>query len=421
MADLKVSKISKTRNKSRDYQEILRLMAKNMVRLKQPKHLLKIITRFIDREFGLTHTSLLVLEEERHRFIFVDSKGLRRFPVKLIKFDLDYPLIAWFQNARRRNGREGGEDFLTLPMVNKWCASAGVQLSAHAGKENGLLRVQKAMGDLKAELAIPAYYKKSLTGLLLLGQKKDQSGFSPLEISFLQILTQDCAMAVKMAQYHHHLVKKNQELAHRVEEIEKLRKKEHDTYYQIMRALAQEVNVKDSYTFGHVRQVERLGMMTAKEMGLDLSGRKKDILSASLILHDVGKIGIPDHILNKPSRLNPEEWEIMKTHVDKGAKILEPLTDFKEVAEIVRSHHENFDGSGYPRGLKGSEIPVEARIVSVVDAFHAIVSNRSYDAARPLEEAFRELEKGAQKQFDPEVVQAFIRAFKKNFPKRNLP
>jgi HD-GYP domain-containing protein (c-di-GMP phosphodiesterase class II) len=400
-----------------NYQKVLRDVAKSMVRLKRPERLLKMITRFIDREFGLSHTSLLVLEEERRRFVFVDSKGERRFPVRLLKFEIDHPMVVWFQQTRRKY--KSPEDFLHLPRVEKQCSN-------HHGKpgpeefRRDLEGVKKAMRDLKAELVIPGYYKESLIGLLLLGKKMNGRPFTDSEISFFQILAQDCSMAIKTAQYHQSLVEQNEALAKQIEEIGNLRKKEQETYYQIMRSLAQEVHAKDPYTFGHVNQVERLGMMTAEEMGLDLSGKKRDVLSAGLVLHDVGKIGIPDHILKKPDRLTPEEWEIMKTHSDKGAKILEPLTDFKEVAEIVRCHHENFDGSGYPRGLKGEKIPIEARIVSVVDAFHSIVSNRCYDPARSVEAGFQELERCAGTQFDPEVVRAFIRALKRDMEKRGV-
>jgi putative nucleotidyltransferase with HDIG domain len=181
-----------------------------------------------------------------------------------------------------------------------------------------------------------------------------------------------------------------------------------------MKSLAQEVHAKDPYTFGHIRQVERLGLMTAEELGLSLSGRARDILSAGLLLHDVGKIGIPDNVLKKPGALDSEEWKVMRTHVEKGVKILEPLSDFKEVAEIVRCHHENYDGSGYPRGIKGEKIPIEARIVSVVDAFHAIVSTRCYHEGQSMEVAFKELERCAGTQFDPKVVGAFIRAMKRH-------
>ena len=227
-------------------------------------------------------------------------------------------------------------------------------------------------------------------------------------------------MAVKTAEYHRGIFEQNQELARRLGEIEGLRKKEQETYYQIMRSLAQQVYAKDAYTFGHVSQVERLGLITAKEMGLDLSGKKRDILCAGLILHDVGKIGIPDHILKKAGRLEGEDWKIMQSHVEKGRQILEPLSDFKEAAEIVYCHHEKFDGSGYPRGLKGEEIPLEARIVSVVDAFHAIVSTRCYSSGKSVDQALSELKRCAGTQFDPAVVDAFTRALRKEMLKRGI-
>src|SRR3989338_3937801 len=219
-------------------------------------------------------------------------------------------------------------------------------------------------------------------------------------------------MTIKTAEYRKDLLAKNLELEKqklelqlRLQEIADLRKREQETYYQIVMSLAHEVHAKDPYTAGHLQGVERLGLMTAQEMGYDMGGRKKDVLVAALHLHDVGKIGIPDNILMKPASLNEEEWKIMRQHPVKGAKILEPLSGFKEVANIVLHHHEYFNGKGYPGGLKGEAIPIEARIISVVDAFHAIVSTRCYSKGRSVETAFRELERCAGTQFDPNVVQ----------------
>ena len=388
-----------------NYQRALRDVAKSMVRLKRPERLLRMITRYIDRELGLTHTSLVLLDEERHRYTFIDSKGRGRIPASLIRFDLDHPLVLWFQ----RNGRHP-HDYLYRPLLKRHTRLIS---AVHPPSEVLVKEVGKAMDDLKVELAIPGYFKKTLLGLMLLGCKTSHRAFTDEEISFFQILVQDCSMAAKTAEYHQNLLRQNEELAKRVKEIEALRKKEQDTFYEILLSLAQEVFAKDAYTFGHVRQVERLGLLTAKEMNLDLSGRGKDILSAGLVLHDVGKIGIPDRVLNKPGPLDPAEWEIMKTHVQKGADILSHMTDFRQVAEIVRCHHENFDGSGYPRGLKGDKIPIQSRIVSVVDAFHAIVSNRCYRQGRPVEVAFAELRRCAGTQFDPVVVEALIRAIQR--------
>lgn len=402
-------------HKKIDYQGALRDVAKSMVRLKRPERLLKMITRFIDRQFDLSHTSLVVLQEKKNCFHFVDSKGARRFPIALVKFEMDHPLVQWFQ-VKDKKGKTH-KDFIQRATLKQWLINGRTHPHL-AVTHDQLERMKKGMDDLKVELAIPGFFKETLLGLLLLGEKRNKGRFTKSEISFFQILAQDCSMAVKTAEYHQGLLEQNRELARRVGEIEKLRNKEQETYYEIMRSLAQEVYAKDAYTFGHVSQVERLGLMTAREMGLDLTGKKKDILCAGLILHDVGKIGIPDRILKNPGRLEGEDWKVMQSHVEKGKKILEPLTDFKEAAEIVYCHHERYDGTGYPRGLKGEAIPIEARIVSVVDAFHAIVSTRCYSQGRPLEFAVEELRRCGGTQFDPQVVEAFIRALRKEMKKR---
>jgi len=407
-----------------DYQETLREIAKSMVRLNRPERLLKMITRYIDRELGLSHTSLLVLEEKQDRFTFVDSKGNRRIPMGLVKFNQDHPLVTWFQKKNGRHPQKGkisgggDDDYLYRPDINRWVKSRSTKIGDELHKK--FQTTAKAMDDLRVELAIPGYYKKNLLGMLLLGRKKNGRCFTDAEISFFQILVQDCSMAIKSAEYHRHLIQRNRDLEKHLKEIATLHEKERNTFYEILRSLAQEVHAKDAYTYGHVRQVERLGMITAKELGLDVTGKNKAILSAGLILHDVGKIGIPDRILNKPSRLDPEEWKVMQTHVEKGARILAHLSDFKEVSEIVHCHHENYDGSGYPRGLRRDQIPIQSRIVSAVDAFRAIVSTRCYSQGRPVEVAFQELRRCAGTQFDPDVVEALIRGVKKEMKRRGV-
>lgn len=403
------------KTKKIDYQAALRDIAKSMVRLRRPQRLLKMITRFIDRKIHLTHTSIVIHDDKKSRYTFIDSKGSRKFPVGLVKFEMDHPLVVWFQKGY---GKEiDHQDYLDKSYLAKQLAKGKLRF-LNPERRSVFERAKKAMDDLKIELAVPGYHKKHLTGLLLLGAKKDAGHFTRSEIAFFQILTQDCAMAVKSAEYHQNLIDKNLELEKKFREVETLRKKEQETYYEIMRSLAQEVHAKDPYTYGHIYQVECLGIMTAEELGMDLSGRRRDILSASLILHDVGKIGIPDHILKKPSRLTDEEWIIMRTHVEKGAKILEHMTDFREVAEIIRCHHEFFDGNGYPRGVRGEQIPMESRIISVVDAFHAIVSKRCYSEGRPVEVAFQELRRCSGTQFDGQVVEAFVCAISREIKKR---
>ena len=396
-----------------NYEQVLRDVAKMMVRLKKPARLLKMITRFIDKNFQLEHTSIIVWESSRSRYTFVDSKGSSRIPAGFLRLDRDHPLISWFSQTSRPG--KMSRDFLLLSEVEQQIEK---NKKLNPDSVRSLQIILKAMQLMKAEAAIPGYFKKDLLGLLLLGAKKTKQEFDAREVSFFQTLVQDCSMVVKTTEYHQSLLERNQKLESQLQEIESMRAREQKRYYEIIRSLAQQVNAKDPYTFGHIGQVERLGVITGRELGMDMSGREKDILSAGLLLHDVGKIGIPDHILNKPARLDPDEWEIMKTHVDKGAQILEPLTDFKEVRDIVYSHHERWDGTGYPRGLKGEQIPMGARIVCVVDAFHAIVSTRCYSKGRPIETAFEELRKCGGSQFDSKVVEAFISALTKEMKRR---
>ncbi|MBU3759376.1 MAG: HD-GYP domain-containing protein [Candidatus Omnitrophica bacterium] len=404
-------------SKSRvDYQQVVRSISQSMVRLHRPERLLKLILRYLDRDMQVSHAGMMIFKEGREHFIFVGSRGKGRIPASLVKFEKNHPLVTWFSSTKNKKNSVG--DYLSYQGLQRNLLEGMKSLPSSIISD--WEKTASVMRTLKIELVIPAYFKKDLTGLLLIGPKKSAKAYDADEIGFFEIITKDCAIVVKTTDYQRELHEKNEQLQNHLREIEALRQKEQKTYYEIMRSLASEVYAKDVYTFGHIGQVDRLGYMTAKEMGLDLSGRRKDILSAGLILHDVGKIGIPDHILNKAGRLTEEEWAVMKTHVDKGAKILEPLSDFREVREIVRSHHENYDGSGYPRGLKGEEIPIEARIVAVVDAFHAMVSTRCYSKGRSPEFAFDELKRCAGKQFDPRVVEAFVSAMSREMRKRGV-
>lgn len=366
---------------------------------------MKIIAHFLDREMGFSHASIMILDESKKHFTFAHSRGNHRLPVRLLKFEREHPLVAWFDRSQHRGNAKRGAALLRSK-INRTLLHPTSQIEH--GDHTVFEKIKNVMDILKAELIVPAYDKKDLIALLLVGEKKDGAPFTSRELTFFQTLAHTCSMAIQAAEYHGSLVKKNLELEERLKEIDHLRQNEKQTYHQILRSLAQEVLERDPYTYAHINQVERLGMKTAKELGLDMTERQRDILSASLILHDVGKIGIPDRILNKPARLDSEEWKVMQTHVIKGVRILEPLASFRQVAEIIHCHHERLDGTGYPRGLKSNDIPIESRIISVVDAFHAIVSKRVYDAERPVEEAFRELRQASGTQFDGQVVQAFI-------------
>ena len=179
------------------------------------------------------------------------------------------------------------------------------------------------------------------------------------------------------------------------------------TFISTVEALANALEAKDEYTSTHARWITDMALEVGHELGLDPI-RLKD-LELGALFHDIGKIGIPTDILMKPSPLSNREWGIIKTHPELGERILAPIDRLGAVRPIVRACHEHWDGSGYPDGKKGEEIPLESRIILVVDAFHAMTSDRPYRKRMPTDEACRRIEKGSGAQFDPEVVKALLR------------
>lgn len=167
------------------------------------------------------------------------------------------------------------------------------------------------------------------------------------------------------------------------------------------------VEGKDDYTEGHCERIAEMALALGIRFGL--SGGRLDDLTYAGLLHDVGKVAIPDAILNKPGPLTPEEYAIMQTHPTVGRRALENIDLLQQTARIVEQHHEHYDGNGYPHGLRGEEILLEARIVATVDAYDAMTTRRPYRAALPRDEALARLNRGAGTQFDPEVVEAFVR------------
>ncbi len=174
-----------------------------------------------------------------------------------------------------------------------------------------------------------------------------------------------------------------------------------------MVAMAQSVEEKDAATEGHCDRMDQFAIQTGEKLGL--GGQSLVDLSYAAYLHDIGKVRVPDEILGKEGQLTTEEWEEMRRHPEYGAEILCEKDFLHGAAEIVKSHHERYDGSGYPEGLKGDEIPIGARIVAVADTYDAMTSQRTYQQ-EPLSksEAIEELRKHAGTQFDPKVVEAFI-------------
>jgi response regulator RpfG family c-di-GMP phosphodiesterase len=181
------------------------------------------------------------------------------------------------------------------------------------------------------------------------------------------------------------------------------------SYLQTIKTLANSIEARDHYTAGHTDRVYRIARIIARRMKWDINRLAR--LKTGCILHDIGKIGIPDAILNKPGELTPHEWELMKKHPETGERILRDIPFLEPIIPYILFHHERYDGNGYPRGLKGEEIPIEGRLLAVIDTFDAILSDRPYRPGRDTQSALDELIANRGTQFDPIIVDIFLEAY----------
>ncbi len=250
--------------------------------------------------------------------------------------------------------------------------------------------------NLHCFLAIPLIVKKQTIGIFYLYNKlaskiSPSAEFASDELRLISSFTHQIAVAIENHRLHANI---------------------HDILLDYIKSIASALDARDTYTHGHSQRVAELSVQIGKELGL--SGGELEFLELSAIIHDIGKIGIGESVLNKPGQLTDEEFLIIKSHPIKGIKILEPMSRLHALMPGVRNHHERYDGKGYPDGLKGEEAHLVARIISIADAYDAMTSNGVYKNSLSQEIAFKEIEKGAGTQFDPNLAILFVDFMKKN-------
>ena len=315
----------------------------------------------IGETMGVDRTSLLLRDPASGRYAMVSSAGSRADEVLDVALDPGDPLL----HALRTEGQE-------------------ILRSDVEGRNPP---VQATMLNLAAALCVPLVCKGDLIGVLVLGEKLSRDVYNHEDLDLLSNVAGEAAIALENATLYDQM-------------------QEH--LFGTVEALAAAVEAKDAYTSGHCRRVADYAVMVARAM--DVRPRVLDALLAAGILHDVGKIGVPDQILTKRAALLEDEFAQVKRHPEMGVNILEPVGLSSETILAVRHHHERVDGTGYPAGLDGDDIPLVARILAVADAFEAMTSKRSYRPAMSEQVALSELIRHAGTQFDVKVVQAFLRA-----------
>ncbi|AEG16306.1 metal dependent phosphohydrolase with GAF sensor [Desulfofundulus kuznetsovii DSM 6115] len=245
-------------------------------------------------------------------------------------------------------------------------------------------------------LCIPLRARKGVIGCLQLVNKRQGESFTPDDLEVALALAGQAAIALENSRLYNW---------------------QRQLLNSLIRVLASALDARDPYTSGHSERVSRYAVLTGREMGLP--PEELEALERAALLHDVGKIGIRDNVLLKEGPLEPEKWQIMKTHTEIGARILgtvEPHHLAQKMYEGALYHQEKYDGSGYPTGIKGEEIPLVARIIAVADTFDAITTDRPYRKGASFHEALKEIRRCSGTHFDPAVVEAFIRGMSKTLP-----
>ena len=286
-------------------------------------------------------------------------------------------------------GEAPGRFHFSKKLTNR-CFAGGVSLlySTLTGDDENKVTQSIADGAMASVLCVLLRTPRKRLGVLHLDRSFVQDPFTEDDLFLADALAAHVSAAIESAQ---------------------LLRKERDLFQKTIEILAQAVELRDDYTGGHTKRVTRYAIMLAEKLELPLD--QIELIKRGGPLHDIGKIGIDDSILRKPGRLTPEEYAKMQEHTTMGAEILQTIPEMRDIVPIVRSHHERWDGSGYPDRKAGEEIPYLARIVAVADAFDAMTSHRPYHEnkkGKPPAWAFGEVEKQSGRQFDPQCAVAFL-------------
>jgi HD-GYP domain-containing protein (c-di-GMP phosphodiesterase class II) len=348
--------------------------------------LVKLILRTIIRIIRIEHASLLIYDESRHVYVAHTSKGSSgsKIPKGFTRISSENPVISYFTQMHQQSKK------------------ADHLLFSHIGIIDGPLqeKIRDEFLLYNARACVPGFFRDKLIFALFLGAKKNGQDFTDEELGFLSVLSSDVVMALQNANLFQSL---NDQLF-----------KNKNLFLQTIFALSSAIEAKDPYTQGHTERVMRYALVVAAELKNMGKIYKEDPdklfedLRAAALLHDIGKIGIAESILNKKSVLSDDETKEMQKHPYIGAKILSEVNEFYGTILGVKHHHENYDGTGYPDALAGESIPFIARIISIVDTFDAMTSQRPYRNALPRENAISLIANESGKQFDPVVVEAFL-------------
>jgi putative nucleotidyltransferase with HDIG domain len=341
--------------------QLSQILNSTLERREVRKRAIEAATQLMKAETG----SLLLIDEKKKELYFEVALGDKEDMIKTITLALGEGIAGWVaqkgkplivnhpdEDSRFYRGVDGKTEFTTRNII-----------------------------------CVPVQVKKKVVGVLEAVNRRNGADFDEEDLALFTSLADQVAIALDNA---------------------RLYQEQEEMFYQTAESLADAIEKRDPYTGGHTQRVTRYSLIIARY--LPLRSIEKKWLKIAAVLHDIGKIGIEDQILKKPDQLSPEEYDVIKHHTDLGAEIIEHIRQLKEIIPGVKYHHEQVNGRGYPDGLKGEDIPMIAKIVSVSDTYDAMTTDRPYRSALTKEAAIKELKRCCGTQFDRKVVEAFLKA-----------
>lgn len=332
-------------------------LSQDLNRLRDPEDLIRVFCLTVVGQLGVSAAALFYAFEESDEYLsYAGGNGVAENVLQSVRLSRDIGLSSYMLSV---------QDIVEL---------SDEELPAEAKREAQFL------SKFGFEYGFPLIVKSRLIGIVLSGPKVNRQDYTDADFEIFKSICTSAATGLENGRLYAEL---------------------QATYLSTIKVLVSTIEAKDAYTRGHTERVAEYARMIAEEMRL--SKREIETVSFGAALHDIGKLGVYEHILNKPGELTDREWEIIRSHPEVGANIIQNMKFLESACDLVRHHHERLDGKGYPDGLRGPEISLGARIVAVADSFDAMTSDRPYRSAYTIEESIEQLKKQREK-FDQNVV-----------------
>ena len=378
--------------------DYLSKVSNQMIFIHDAELLSKLVLKIVTEHLHVKHVGLFLYDNKAEEYVIKLSQGKKglKIPVNFTKIDKNSNIIRFFNNR-------------ALSLKNKLAVSEHeIKLLKRKNKNDKLFikqteELEDAMFIYGAKLVVCGFFRNRIPVIFFIGEKENGKKFTKDEISFLNILASDVVMAIQNTNLFEDMtaqLKKNKQLL-----------------LNTVKTLATVLDIKNAYTHGHAERVMKYSLILMEYLPKNILKKYKnfeDTLKISSLFHDIGKVGIPEDILNKSGKLTEEEFALIKKHPAMGSEILEPIKEFYEVSLGVKYHHERYDGNGYPYKLAGSNIPLIASIISVADCYDAMLNDRPYRKGLAKNIVVTEIITNKNKQFSPVAVDAFIKAVQDN-------